>query len=186
MFDAVIWSLLPSPQEFLNTSQLTYHGLAALHEGLQPGALAVFFRNNHFNVLTKVTVPTATHGACVPQRQLLGSKQGTEELCSHAHSSSMQPLPWRSRTCLLLGAPASFRLTISCRLRLAEPQHDERHQRRNLLDDAQHMDGALYLLMSDQGYLREPHVVWERLSGIDGDTAFYKARSGQPRLLVHP
>ena len=48
------------------------------------------------------------------------------------------------------------------------------------------MDGALYLLMSDQGYLREPHVVWERLSGIDGDTAFYKARSGQPRLLVHP
>ena len=43
-----------SLQEFLNTSQLTYHGLAALHEGLQPGALAVFFRNNHFNVLTKV------------------------------------------------------------------------------------------------------------------------------------
>ena len=41
-------------QEFLNTSQLTYHGLAALHEGLQPGALAVFFRNNHFNVLAKV------------------------------------------------------------------------------------------------------------------------------------
>ncbi len=31
--------------------------------------------------------------------------------------------------------------------------------------------------MSDQGYLREPHVVWERLSGIDGDTAFYQARA---------
>ncbi len=31
--------------------------------------------------------------------------------------------------------------------------------------------------MSDQGYLREPHVVWERLSGIDGDTAFYQART---------
>ena len=42
--------------------------------------------------------------------------------------------------------------------------------------DPQHLDGALYLLMSDQGYLREPHVVWERLSGIDGDTAFYQAR----------
>ena len=42
---------------------------------------------------------------------------------------------------------------------------------------SQHDDGALYLLVTDQGYLREPHVVWERLSGIDGDTAFCKVRT---------
>lgn len=40
---------------------------------------------------------------------------------------------------------------------------------------AKHKDGALYLLVTDQGYLREPGVVWERLSGIDGDTQFFKA-----------
>jgi hypothetical protein len=45
---------------------------------------------------------------------------------------------------------------------------------------AQHNDGALYLLVTDQGYLREPHVVWERLSGIDGDTAFCKVPDHVP------
>lgn len=28
--------------------------------------------------------------------------------------------------------------------------------------------------MTDQGYLREGGVVWERMSGIDGDTQFYQ------------
>lgn len=41
---------------------------------------------------------------------------------------------------------------------------------------AKHKDGALYLLVTDQGYLRESGVVWERLSGIDGDTQFFKVR----------
>ncbi|EFN59098.1 hypothetical protein CHLNCDRAFT_137880 [Chlorella variabilis] len=42
-------------QQFLegSGSQLTYHGLLALHEGLRPNQLAVFFRNNHFNTLYK-------------------------------------------------------------------------------------------------------------------------------------
>ena len=79
-------------QCFLNTSQLSYHGLTRLHERLRANQLAVFFRNNHFNTLFK------------------------------------------------------------------------------------HEDGALYLLVTDLGYLREGAVVWERLSGIDGDTAFYKVR----------
>eukprot|EP00887_Chlorella_sp_A99_P005413 scaffold1.g5413.t1 len=45
-------------QQFLegHSSQLTYHGLASLHEGLKDGQLAVLFRragraNNHFNTL---------------------------------------------------------------------------------------------------------------------------------------
>lgn len=28
----------------------------------------------------------------------------------------------------------------------------------------------MYLLVTDQGYLSEPGVVWERLDAIDGDT----------------
>ena len=40
-------------QEFLDnsSSQLTFHGLASLREGLRPNELAVFFRNNHFNTI---------------------------------------------------------------------------------------------------------------------------------------
>ncbi|KFM29292.1 Protein FAM63A [Auxenochlorella protothecoides] len=42
-------------QDFLEScpSQLTYHGLASLIQDLQEGEVAVFFRNNHFNVLHK-------------------------------------------------------------------------------------------------------------------------------------
>ncbi|KAL4430888.1 hypothetical protein ABPG75_006144 [Micractinium tetrahymenae] len=42
-------------QQFLegSPSQLTFHGLVALQEGLRPNQLAVFFRNNHFNTLFK-------------------------------------------------------------------------------------------------------------------------------------
>ena len=42
-------------EDFLesNSSQLTYHGITSLQEGLLEGQLAVFFRNNHFNVLLK-------------------------------------------------------------------------------------------------------------------------------------
>ncbi|KAL3149333.1 hypothetical protein ABBQ32_002139 [Trebouxia sp. C0010 RCD-2024] len=40
-------------QDFLDSSpsQLTYHGLASVREGLRPNELAVFFRNNHFNTI---------------------------------------------------------------------------------------------------------------------------------------
>jgi hypothetical protein len=35
-----------------------------------------------------------------------------------------------------------------------------------------HSNGSLYTLVTDQGFLREPHVVWETLSGIEGDSVF--------------
>eukprot|EP00195_Chlamydomonas_chlamydogama_P016991 CAMPEP_0202893236 /NCGR_PEP_ID=MMETSP1392-20130828/2844_1 /ASSEMBLY_ACC=CAM_ASM_000868 /TAXON_ID=225041 /ORGANISM="Chlamydomonas chlamydogama, Strain SAG 11-48b" /LENGTH=525 /DNA_ID=CAMNT_0049577489 /DNA_START=225 /DNA_END=1802 /DNA_ORIENTATION=- len=68
-----------------NCSQLTVYGLARMQERLRENQLAVFFRNNHFNVI--------------------------------------------------------FRY-----------------------------NSQLYLLVTDQGYLREPSVVWERLDTVDGDT----------------
>lgn len=37
-------------------------------------------------------------------------------------------------------------------------------------------DGALYLLVTDAGYLDEPNVVWERLNDIDGDTEYLDAQ----------
>lgn len=42
-------------QDFLerNSTQLTYHGIVLLHQGLKEGELCVFFRNNHFSVLHK-------------------------------------------------------------------------------------------------------------------------------------
>lgn len=33
--------------------------------------------------------------------------------------------------------------------------------------------GDLYLLVTDQGFLHEPHLVWEQLSRIDGNSIFY-------------
>lgn len=42
----------------LTSSQLTVYGLTCLLEGLDEGQLAVFFRNNHFNVMLK-------HGDCL-------------------------------------------------------------------------------------------------------------------------
>jgi hypothetical protein len=68
-------------------SQLTFHGIIQLHQGLQDEQLCVFFRNNHFSTLYK------------------------------------------------------------------------------------HKD-KLYLLVTDQGYLRERGIVWEVLDQIDGDTTF--------------
>ncbi|KAJ9522933.1 hypothetical protein QJQ45_023725, partial [Haematococcus lacustris] len=67
-------------------TQLTVHGLAALADCLRDNALAVFFRNNHFNCMFKY-------------------------------------------------------------------------------------QGLVYLLVTDQGYLGEQQVVWERLDTVDGDTA---------------
>ena len=74
-------------QEFLesNSSQLTVYGLSSLLDNMGDQQLAVFFRNNHFNVLLKSGV-------------------------------------------------------------------------------------GLYILVTDQGYLYEPEIVWEHLSNVDGDT----------------
>lgn len=79
-------------QDFLDnsSSQLTYHGLVSLREGLRPNELAVFFRNNHFNTIFL-------------------------------------------------------------------------HR------------GALHILVTDQGYEYEKHVVWEKLDDLTGNTQFLKA-----------
>eukprot|EP00301_Raphidiophrys_heterophryoidea_P026770 c9314_g1_i1.p1 GENE.c9314_g1_i1~~c9314_g1_i1.p1 ORF type:complete len:256 (+),score=80.00 c9314_g1_i1:22-768(+) len=76
-------------QEFLDesASQLTYHGLAQLHEAIRDGQLAVLFRNNHFSTIFK-------------------------------------------------------------------------------------FQGKIHVLVTDQGYMHESRVVWERLCQVDGDTEF--------------
>lgn len=60
MHDDKTLSALTLCKDFLelNSSQLTVYGLMCLLEGLDEGQLAVFFRNNHFNVMLK-------HGDCL-------------------------------------------------------------------------------------------------------------------------
>jgi hypothetical protein len=36
-------------------------------------------------------------------------------------------------------------------------------------------EGELYLLATDQGYLNQPDLVWEKLNEVNGDTAFMTA-----------
>eukprot|EP00898_Chlorokybus_atmophyticus_P003953 jgi/Chlat1/4559/Chrsp29S00340 len=80
----------------LTASQLTYHGLVSLYEGLKERELCVFFRNNHFNTIFKNA-------------------------------------------------------------------------------------DNLYLLVTDQGYLNEQELVWERLSEVDNDTQFCTSAFGPYR-----
>ena len=70
-------------REFLenNPSQLTVYGIACLSEQLAEGQLAVFFRNNHFNVLLK-------HEGCL---YILVTDQG------YQHESD---IVWEKLTCL--------------------------------------------------------------------------------------
>ncbi|KAG6550269.1 hypothetical protein Mapa_008229 [Marchantia paleacea] len=77
-------------EKFLSdtASQLTYHGLFSLQEGLKDNELYVFFRNNHFSTIFK-------------------------------------------------------------------------------------NEGHIYLLATDQGYLNQPDLVWEKLSEVDGNSTFY-------------
>ncbi|KAL8138835.1 hypothetical protein V2J09_004836 [Rumex salicifolius] len=71
-----------------NASQLTFHGLFSLQDGLKDRELCVFFRNNHFSTMFK-------------------------------------------------------------------------------------FDRELYLLTTDQGYLNQPGIVWEKLNEVNGDSVFY-------------
>lgn len=71
-----------APQEFLATSQLTYHGLSELHSALEAGQLAVFFRNNHFCASTHPTRAHHMHGNGHTHVHVHGSTQAWVCMCT--------------------------------------------------------------------------------------------------------
>lgn len=50
------------------------------------------------------------------------------------------------------------------------------------------MQGALYQLVTDQGFLTEPNVVWETLHNIEGDSQFVDGNFvlAPPRQSIMP
>ncbi|CAN6579262.1 unnamed protein product [Malus baccata var. baccata] len=89
-----------------NASQLTFYGLFCLQEGLKERELCVFFRNNHFSTLFKI----------------------------------------------------SFRLQFN---------------------------SELYLLATDQGYINQPDLVWEKLNEVNGNTLFMTGNFKEFKVESH-
>uniref|UniRef100_A0A2N9H9I8 MINDY deubiquitinase domain-containing protein n=1 Tax=Fagus sylvatica TaxID=28930 RepID=A0A2N9H9I8_FAGSY len=87
-----------------NASQLTFYGLFCLQDGLKERELCVFFRNNHFSTMFKVSK--------------------SWNVLSHD---------------LIIDVAA---------------------------DEMPTYDGELYLLATDQGYINQPDLVWEKLNEV--------------------
>uniref|UniRef100_A0A803LQT6 MINDY deubiquitinase domain-containing protein n=1 Tax=Chenopodium quinoa TaxID=63459 RepID=A0A803LQT6_CHEQI len=52
----------------------------------------------------------------------------------------------------------------------------------NGVKDASDLDGELYLLATDQGYMNQPDLVWEKLNEVNGDTLFMTSNFKEFRL----
>ncbi|OVA00154.1 Protein of unknown function DUF544 [Macleaya cordata] len=48
------------------------------------------------------------------------------------------------------------------------------------------LNGELYLLATDQGYINQPDLVWEKLNEVNGDTVFMTSDFEEFRLESHP
>ncbi|KAK1565294.1 hypothetical protein Q3G72_023470 [Acer saccharum] len=47
-------------------------------------------------------------------------------------------------------------------------------------------DGELYLLATDQGYINQPDLVWEKLNEVNGDTVYMTSNFKEFKLDSHP
>ncbi|XP_076948881.1 uncharacterized protein LOC143621299 [Bidens hawaiensis] len=71
---------------------------------------------------------------------------------------------------------SSFRGTIACRLRCLQEGLEEQKLcvffRNNHFNTMFRYIGELYILVTDEGYMDQPGVVWEKLTEVTGDTVF--------------
>ncbi|KAG7036074.1 hypothetical protein SDJN02_02874, partial [Cucurbita argyrosperma subsp. argyrosperma] len=47
------------------------------------------------------------------------------------------------------------------------------------------LDGQLYLLATDQGYIHQPDLVWEKLNEVNGDTLFMTGNFKEFKVESH-
>ncbi|KAF8442054.1 hypothetical protein L210DRAFT_976831 [Boletus edulis BED1] len=133
-------------QQFLDAtqSQLTYHGLFQLASKLEPGAPIALFRNAHLSVIYKFPG---------------GNPEPTPE--------SVIPHPSDSDTPPTLNPDGA----------LATPDPDP-DSSPDLISNATptqpvSQDSALYALVTDDVFLHEPSIVWERLEDVDGGSSWF-------------
>lgn len=158
-------------QTFLDntSSQLTYRGLFDLASSVPPGQLIAFFRNSHLSVLYKPVPGT-----------LSKFPDGTAPSHEDPHFSSNNPfadlVPAAEDKDVTTGLlPESSGEPTSGNLEPAGPapaSHVPSPAAPGTPDP-----NALFLLVTDSSFLREPTVVWETLRDVDGQTsAFFDAK----------
>ncbi|KAG6849297.1 hypothetical protein H0H93_009652 [Arthromyces matolae] len=170
-------------RQFLESSQsqLTYHGLFHLVSTLQPGSLVALFRSSHLSVLYKSG----------DDWQVLND---TSEINNQAPSSTpptVQPdeppspilaaslTPDNVPTPLELpdapiGAPKSYdeegQIQIPVPSTANEPSPEPEPEPPVTKNTE---DSILYSLATDQVFLYEPSVVWERIEDVDGSAGVF-------------
>ncbi|KAF8149069.1 hypothetical protein B0H34DRAFT_194107 [Crassisporium funariophilum] len=145
-------------KRFLDSTsgQLTYHGLFHLATTLQPGSLVALFVNSHLSVLYKSPGPRSR--AQEKGKGVEGSSSAGWSNGQNGASSSNQ----------LASSSSSFSPGLPTAS--SPPSLHSENQ-----------ESALYTLATDQVFLHESSIVWERLEDIDGgwstfvDAEFVKA-----------
>ncbi|KAG5651413.1 hypothetical protein H0H81_008721 [Sphagnurus paluster] len=139
-------------------SQLTYHGLFHLASTLPEDSLVALFRSSHLSVLYKIGEAWKS----------LDDNQPQEAPTAVSAGQSMAALdPWD------VPLPDSTPSLVPTPDNTLEPQIPT--------TAAVTQDSALYSLATDQVFLYEPSVVWERIEDVDGsagvfvDSAFVRA-----------
>ncbi|KAJ3116223.1 Ubiquitin carboxyl-terminal hydrolase MINDY-1 [Phlyctochytrium bullatum] len=136
-------------QAFLNStaSQLTYHGLNVLIDSLPPASLSVFFRNNHFCTLLRYPDNVPAPYSTVTLTTATAAPADTSASSQPTSFLSSIPLP-------------NF------------PGLDRSRSRSRTATPAPPPAASLHTLVTDQGFLTTPGVVWETLANVEGDSTF--------------
>ncbi|KIM36382.1 hypothetical protein M413DRAFT_449253 [Hebeloma cylindrosporum] len=141
-------------RRFLDSSQsqLTYHGLFNLAL-IPPNTPCALFRSSHLSVLYKYSPGAPVSSASPPNSNSIP----TPNAIASSSSSSSQPAIEASSS----SSPSTENIPTATQTAAKEqepqniiPQHEE--------------NSALYTLVTDQVFLNEPSVVWERLEDVDG------------------
>ena len=186
----MVCSLLPSPEPSLKyflaltirhfleqtQSQLTYHGLFHLASTLPEGTLVALFRSSHLSVLYKSgsNGATSTDGEWqvlddTPQQL---TEPATKDTSSDLHSptdpSSQQDVQTTTRpTSIPNTSPTPVSSTsLSPSQPQTRPPQTTPTPSPSLNPTQTH--SHIYTLATDQVFLHEPSVVWERIEDVDG------------------
>ncbi|KAG5641779.1 hypothetical protein DXG03_004255 [Asterophora parasitica] len=133
-------------------SQLTYHGLFHLASTLPAGSLVALFRSSHLSVLYKSE----------------GVLQAIDDAGPTTTSSSEAPLDTPAPEPGNHGEGLENTTTPP---NSSTPTPTPPHVQTPPLAEAH--DSALYSLATDQVFLNEPSVVWERIEDVDGSAGVF-------------
>jgi hypothetical protein len=154
------------------SSQLTYHGLFELASNIKPGQLVALFRNSHLSVLYKPQSPSPTATALVPSTsEPHFASNNPFESSESAGVASSATAPQTSEPHFASNNPFAAQAVVEAHEHPAGSSHlipAPPSQPSQATDS-----NSLFLLVTDNGLIREPSVVWETLRDVDGQTSSF-------------